>query len=199
MAELLFKVGDSGGYKDGQVIAVKPDGWLIGKTDMAKWIDNGIEPAEISQMPEYLQFRLQRRINKVRWMLSHSLLDIAAEYDTNQDAAQHEKDIAQLDADGFKVDGLDTNWGREDLKVHCVVWVDGFSEHDCLNLVDSEQDTDHKAIEKAKRRWRVDYQNVFTAQELVKIWDERTRVDVNRVVAISDNLVKKTEASVIAS
>ena len=69
MAELLIKIGDSGGSKDGHIMAIKPDGWLISPADMTTWITVGTEPLILVSMPRVVSDVLKRRINKLRFMM----------------------------------------------------------------------------------------------------------------------------------
>lgn len=179
--EVLIKIGDSGGYTDGQIIAVKPDGWLISALDMKAWIDEGKEPTVLADMPEYQVNRLKRRVNRMRWELSHTAAEIATEFkcDEVSDAAIR-KEHAESDRTRMVTLGLDTNWGYEDLKTHFAVRVAQANDHDYKELADMEIGTDHLAAPIANRRYRVAYEAQFDAAALADIRNAAKRIEVDR-------------------
>lgn len=182
--ELLIKVGDSGGYKDGQIISVKPSGWLISPTDMEAWIDDGKEPAVLTEMPEYQVNRLKRRVNRLRWELSHTAVEIAAEFNFDEEESERRKAMAESDCSRMMILGVDTNWGYEDLKVHHVLRVAKIDDHDYIELVDRDRNIDHIARIKGKRRYCVNYAPQYSPAELVDIRDKAKRVEVDRVTVV---------------
>ena len=189
--EVLFKIGDSGGSRDGQIISAKPDGWLIPGTTMMAWIDIGKPPTMLAEMPRYQVDRLLRRINRLRWELSHTAAEIAAEFDgIDEEQAERDKALAVADRTRMITEGVDTNWGFADLKVHFALKIDSNDMHDYIEFCDREQDTDHKALITAKRRNKVDYSKLYDAAKLTVIADKEQRVDVDRSTAIAKTVVE---------
>ncbi|NQU36712.1 MAG: hypothetical protein HQ526_03840 [Actinobacteria bacterium] len=188
--ELLIKIGDSGGSKDGQIIAVKPNGWLIAGSDMRTWIDDGVEPVVLLVMPQYQSDQLKRRINRLRWELTHTAAEIATEFDSDEQSAANDKAMAVTDRARMIAEGVDTNWGFEDLKTHFALSIDSDDPHDYIELVDREQGTDHKARITAKRRNKVEYDKVYDAAKLAEILDKDRRVDVDRDAKLTRTIVE---------
>lgn len=209
--EVLIKIGDSGGSKDGQIIACKPDGWLIPGAAMAAWIDGGKEPVVLAEMPQYQSDRLKRRINRLRWERMHTAEEIVAEFvlvkpeDANDTAKvavamQEASDrivLAESDRARMIAEGVDTNWGFEDLKVHFALKLTSTDPHDYIELVDREQGTDHKAVVTAKGRNKIDYATLYDAAKLADIADKEKRLDVDRATAVPRVAVKPIAATVI--
>ena len=180
-AEVLFKVGDSGGHADGDIISVKPPGWLIPSDAMTAWIEDGVEPDILAEMPQYLQRRWRHRIRRLRWVLSHTAAEVAKELGLgDEEMGAEEKRLAAHDADGLKAEGADTSWGRLDLRHHAAVRVSGLTLHDVKELLDPYRDTDHIGRFRAKRRHGFKYRDVLPAEAVSRITDETQRVDVDR-------------------
>jgi len=195
--ELLIKIGDSGGSKDGQVIAAKPDGWLIPGTAMVAWIDLGKAPAVLAEMPRYLADQIRRVINRIRWDLAHTVEGIVAEYNIRaptqeiaEQKAEQYKALAVADRARMIVEGADTNWGYEDLRVHFALKIDSDDPHDFLEFVDCDRDTDHLATWRGKRRNKVDYSQLYDAAKLTLIADKQQRVDVDRTALFAKAVVE---------
>lgn len=188
MAEISFKVTQSGGYRDGEIISVKPDGWHIQSWDILAWVQNGVVPPSVVGMPEYRKRRLARRIAEVKWKLTHTAEEIEAEWSLSEGAGIIEKEKAENTRDMLLEAGLDTNWGYEDLKLHGVVCVDDVSEHDAVEFVDADQNTDHIGFAKAKRRWRFRYWEHLTVEKVEAFRDETLRVQVDRVTRMSKSI-----------
>ena len=188
--EVLIKIGDSGGSKDGQIIACKPDGWLIPGETMAAWIDGGKEPVVLSVMPRYLADRHRRVVNRARWDLAHTAAEMAVEYDISVYDAATQKTRATEWRAIMIAKGADTNWGYEDLKTHFALRIDSADPYDYQELVDRDQDTDHKALVTAKRRNKIDYSTLYDAAKLTAIADKTLRVDVDRTTVIPRTAVK---------
>jgi len=186
MAEILFKVGDSGGSKDGDIISIKPDGWLIPASDMVEWIDNDIEPTILSEMPNYLQRRWRQRICELKWKLNHTAKEIAKEFNLgDEESGNMEKEIAIKNANNFKTEGADTSWGRMDLVTHAAIRVDGLSLHDINELTDRFRDEDHVGYIRNKRRYGLQYRNILPIKKINMILDKKRRVNVDRRNPIS--------------
>jgi len=183
MSEILFKVGDSGGYRDGDVIAVKPDGWLVSGTDMAAWLREGHEPAVLAEMPAYQANALRRRVLGIRWKQAHTVAEVEAEYKLPKGAGEMEKADADRDAAEFEANGLDTNWGTSDLKTHAAVRVAGLTAHDMIDLVDRDWANDHTNATLGKVRNRVAYDEALPAATVAAMRDKARRVDVDRASA----------------
>lgn len=188
--ELLIKIGDSGGSKDGQIISVRPNGWLIPGLIMKAWIDGGKEPVVLAEMPRYLVDRLNRRINRLRWELTHTVVEIAAEFDFDEQLAENDKALAVVDRARIIAEGVDTNWGFQDLRIHFALKINSDDPYDYIEFVDREQGTDHKALVTAKRRNKVDYMKLYDAVKLSAIADKEQRVEVDRSTAIAKTVVK---------
>jgi len=181
MAEILFKVGDSGGSKDGDILAVKPDGWLIPGVAMRAWIEDGVEPAILVEMPGYLQRRARRGMSRLRWTLEHTAAEVAKEFDLGDEKmGTEEKAVATKDADYAKTNGSDTSWGRDDLKIHATVRVEGLTLHDIQELLDRRQDVDHIGRIHAKRLHTFEFRKVLSAEVVSRMSDKEQRVDVDR-------------------
>ena len=178
MAEIAIKIGDSGSYRDGQVISIKPNGWLIPPAEMVTWIRAGTEPAMLTPMPRYLQGILRRRINKVR----HDL--------TGPDGPFKEE--AQRDQARLEANGYDTNWGSEDLKVHFVLRIADITMDEQKEMLDPEWSPGDLDPIVAKRRYRVDYASLYTPKQLADIRDTSKRVEAARAVAQPKNVVVGT-------
>ena len=180
MSEIIFKVGDSGGYRDGDVIAVMPDGWLIPAADMAAWIATGKEPAILAEMPVYKANACRRRILAIRWKQAHTAAEVEAEYGLSKDTGEMEKVDADRDAAEFGTNGLDTNWGTTDLKTHAVVRVADLTAHEERKLLDRDWANDHTSRTLGKVRYRLPYVEILDAQKVADIQDKAKRVDVDR-------------------
>lgn len=193
--ELLIKIGDSGGSRDGQIIAAKPNGWLISPADMLAWIDDGKEPIVLAEMTQYQSDQLKRRISRLRWELTHTAAEIAKEFAITVENAESDKARAITDRARMIAEGVDTNWGFEDLKTHFALKLDSDDPHDFVEFCDREQDTDHKAEITAKRRNKVDYAKLYDAATLTDIADKDKRLDVDRVTAIAKTVVEPITAA----
>ena len=181
MTEILFKVGDSGGYRDGDIIAVKPDGWLISPADMTAYIATGKEPAVLAEMPDYQADAVRRRVLAIRWKQAHTAAEIEAEYKLPKDAGAMEKADADADAAEFGTNGLDTNWGTQDLKSHAVVRVADLTEHERTDILDRDWKNDHTNAMLGKVKHQLPYATVLDAAKVTAIQDKALRVDVDRV------------------
>lgn len=195
MSEICFKVGDSGGSKDGDVLAIMPDGWLISAVDMAAWLDKGTEPAVLAEMPKYMADRLRRRVLAVRWKLAHTAEEVEKEYGLPAGAGEHEKEEGDADAAKFAANGLDTNWGTLDLQHHAVVRVPDLTGHEIAEFSDPERTVDHRGKPLAKKRYRVAYETALSPVKIAAIRDREVRVPVDRAAALAKSVVvAKAEA-----
>lgn len=187
MAEILVKIGDSGGSRDGEVIAIKPDGWLIPGAAMATWLRTGVEPLTLAAMPDYLQRRIRRRILRLRWLLTHAVPEIQAEYEEYnlESEALRQKTMAEADQERMESLGLDTNWGYDDLRIHAAVRVEDMTGHEAAELLDSADEVDHHGEWRAKRRWRLRYEATVDAKALADFRDPAKLVPVDRRAALA--------------
>ena len=183
MSEICFKVGDSGGYRDGDVIAVQPDGWLIPPVEMARYLADGTEPAVLAAMPKYQADRVRRRVLAIRWKLSHTDVEIEKEYNLPKGAGADERSMAQADVAEFSANGLDTAWGTQDLKSHGIVRVVNLTAHEIIELTDRDATVDHVGKTLGKVRYKVDYAAALSAAKVTALRDKTLRVDVDRVSA----------------
>lgn len=169
--EVLFKVGDSGGSRDGDIIAIEPDGWHIPGADMAAWIQDAKEPALLVSMPRYLADRMRRDVLRILWHVAN----------TPPGQPEYERAVADM-AKAADV-GWDTNFGMVDLKVHGVVRVPDLSIHEQRELLDRDWVQDHTGKVLGKKRYKVDYAAVLPAQKVANLRDSAKRVDVDRASA----------------
>ena len=191
--EILLKIGPGNSWKDGEVIAIKPTGYLIPGADMAKWINDDKEPAMVATMPGFLQRRLQRRIVRLRYLLTHTPDEISQnvfkplvtltveQLEKIRPTAQHEKDIATSESSIMQIHGLDTNWGSDDLKHHAVLVVEDMTPDELETMLEADQNVDLLAAKTGQRRIRYKYEDVVDAPEAGLLRDKELRVDVNRV------------------
>jgi len=190
MSELLLKVGDSGGYRDGDIIAIKPDGWLISPSGMATWLKDGKEPMFLATMPLYIANGCRRRVLAIRWKRAHTAAEVEAEYGLSKGAGEMEKAEADRDAAEFEATGLDTNWGTSDLKVHAVVRVADLTEHDTREFLDRDWVNDHTHRTLGKVCYRLPYANVLAPEKVADMQDKTKRVDVDRTLALSKTVIQ---------
>ena len=183
MAEICIKVGDSGGYRDGDVIAVRPDGWLIPAADMAVWLAGGKEPAVLAAMPKYMADGQRRRIAAVRWKTAHTAAEVEVEYKLPKGAGEMEKADADRDAVLLSTVDADTNWGTLDLQHHAVIRVTDVTFHEERELLDRDWKNDHTNATLGKVRYRVPYDSVLSASVVADMRDKDKRVDVDRASA----------------
>ena len=182
MPEICIKIGNStgGGYQDGDVISVKPDGVLIPPGGMVAWIRNNVEPPALSTIPQYMADDMRRRISGLQFLLENTAEDIAAGKNISVESAALEKTEALKDQDLFETLGYDSNWGWEDLKLFHVVRVDDVSLADMLEFTSQRRGVDYKAEPISKRGHRVDYENLHDAAMLELIRNQAVRLDVDR-------------------
>ena len=195
--ELLLRIGDSGGSRDGQVIAAKPDGWAIQPLEMKAWIDGGKEPPCLAAMPPYQQRMKRRQIARLRWELTHTAVEIAAEFDIKDKDGGFDLDEAErrvADAVEARAWGIshvtETNWGRDSLQVHCVVRVEDGDIHDYAELIDRDATVDHKATILAKRLYRVAYEEQFDAAKLADIRDPAKYLPIDRGTVVPRTAIR---------
>jgi len=196
--ELLIKIGDSGSWKDGQVISAKPDGWLVSPTDMLAWIDDGTEPALLASMPGYMADRLRRRVNRLRFELAATPKAMVDAFKIPEDGATLDKEIAVADRARMVAEGVDTNWGSQDLKSHFALRVDGMTGHEVAECLEGDNGTDYLATPGERRRNRVAYETTYDAKKLEDIQDKALRVDVDRVTAIDKTAIKANATAIEA-
>ena len=196
--ELLIKIGDSGSWKDGQVLAAMPDGWLVSPADMLAWIDDGKEPALLASMPGYMADRLRRRVNRLRFELTHTAVELAKVFKIPEDDATNDKNIAVADRARMVAGGVDTNWGFADLRVHFALRVDGMTGHEVAECLEGESSVDHLAIPGGRRRNRVAYETTYDAEKMADIQDKALRVEVDRVTAVDKTIIEANTTTVEA-
>lgn len=141
-SEVLLRVGsnpDVAGWQDGMPIDVKPSGVSWTPAEVNQWVNNGTEPANLTDLPDHLQqtWRRWRRITNYVINGNGGVWDPV-------DAAQRYFDLgagaptpAQLEAvNGIRDatlatrdellanDFLDSNWGYEELRRFVILPMD---------------------------------------------------------------------------
>jgi len=184
MAEVSFKVGDSGNYRDGDVLIFAPTGILLSPAEITAWFASGTTPAAWSTIPAYKQRRVRRRLLITKWLTEHSPAEIVAEgFHVDLAGAVKLKASAQADRDDYLLVGYDTNWGREDLKVHGAVRVDGITADHVFELLECDEAESHRPNQIGKRRWRIRYRNYLGAGVIANLEDKEARVEAIRSVS----------------
>lgn len=186
--ELLLKIGNSGSWVDGQVIAVKDTGYLISGTAITAWIDESIVPTKVNTMPGYLRRRVKRRILKLRYALTHTneevalnLLEISPEDLEEQiDEAIETKQQAVIDRAKLEEFGLDTNWGIEDLKIHAVVLIEDVTLNEIEGLLEEKREVGMIGKKQGRRKKRFRYETLVGESEKSDMRNKRKYVPVNR-------------------
>ena len=178
--EVLFKIGVSGGYRDGDVIFVKPDGWRIPAATMAAWLATGKEPAILAEMPRYLADRKRRQIAKIRWKVSHTAAEIEAEFKLSAGNGEQSKAEAENDSHLLSTIDSDTNWGTDTLKHHGVLRVADMTMHEVAEVTDSDETVDHLGRPLGKARYKVPYKTLVSAEKVAEFLDRELMVYPDR-------------------
>lgn len=190
MSEICFKVGDSGGSKDGDVLTILPDGWLVSGADMSAWFKDSKEPAVLASMPKYLADRFRRRVLAIIWKRDRTDTEIEKEYKLPVGGASYERSRDASDVIEAETNGWDSNWGYGDLKVHAVVRVPDLTAHEIAEFTDSARTVDHLGKPLAKKRYRVAYETALSAGKMTDIQDPEKRVDVDRIsIALAKTII----------
>ena len=210
MAEVEFKVSGSGGYRDGDILSVLPDGWHIPAEETIAWIGKGTLPAIVGEMPSYMKRRYGRRVAEITWKLNHTAIELLAEYNlvsgdkalllqkvitqgigslTPQEAeafapiqemGEHEKELADDTWHVLDEYGLDTNWGYLSLQHHGVMRVDDLTMHDVKEITDADRIPDPLGRIMGKRRWCFRYWNQLPTAKVTALRDKSVHVPVDR-------------------
>lgn len=186
MTEILIKIG---GPRDGQPIAIKPDGWLIAAQDMKDWLADSKVPAILAGMPLYQQRRHTREVAIVKWWTEHTAAEAATQFDirgpTPEEAAETADKTRQIYVEervDLETHGLDVNWGFQDLKSHFVVRTAELTLDEVHEYLDRKYvDTGEIASQTKDGVYRFAYEADFDAGSLSNIRDKETRIDVDRV------------------
>jgi hypothetical protein len=196
MAEICFKVGDSGGYRDGDILSIKPDGWLVLGGEMREWFGRGIEPSVLAGLPGYLQREARRVVARVGWKASHTALEIAQEYglkkpDGKWDAEDGEHERLQAEADIARAcaEGVDTHWPWKTLRAHGVVRVNALTLNDIAELTEHDFREDHIGHPTGKRRHQFRYWEHLAPPEVEALRNKALRVDVDREHALAKSAI----------
>jgi hypothetical protein len=189
MAEILFKVGDSGGYRDGDIIAVKGDGHALSGAEMQAWIDEGREPASVASWSGYDQRRYRQRIIELQWKLAHTDAEVEKEYALPAGTAKLDRPLWQSDREKFVTLGCDTNWGFSDMTTHGVLRVEGLGIESAEELTEADYAVDHIGKMEFKRRCRLDYASALPAKKVQDLRDKTQLVKVDRSAAIQPSAI----------
>lgn len=117
--EALIKVGAlSGGWQDGDVIAVAPPGAYFTPAECAAWFDSGTLPSGLAGLARYRRQQIARRFRELREVIAASDADIAAWYGVSIADAEEIRSRAASDVTKCRTLGFDTAWGWGDLSSH---------------------------------------------------------------------------------
>ena len=192
MAEIAFRIGDSGASRDGDIVVVLPDGLLIPAADMRGWIDQGKEPAVLQNLPGPAQRRWRRRIANLRHALSASDEELAGLWSVRaEDVEELIVSKARRDRERFLTEGADTNWGFDDLRTFGVVRVDGITHEEAVALVEGDYDETAVGPRRlhGKRRQRLKYRVHLSAAKVAELETEGLRVEVDRQTPITKTAI----------
>jgi hypothetical protein len=160
--EVLVKVGDSGGWKDGGIIAcISTPGAFISPTAYKAWLELDAFPSALLALPPKIQ---------------------APHIDfKDQILAGHPRATSALP--GILLWGYDTNWGRRDLQTHTTLILD-LSEDDVAALA-----PEAKKLGAAKCAICVDYELILSGDTLAAAKDPTKHLEPARdetPIALSD-------------
>jgi hypothetical protein len=201
MAEILYKVGDSGGRKDGDVLTVKPDGYTLDWEDIESWINTGNPPSSTNAWPDYLVRRFSIRFKKIKYLLSHTTQEVMSRYNIQGDDAKERAEdmvaMANHDVSMMQQYGIDTNWGWEDLKAHGVAKVGNLDLNEIYGMIEPERTDDDKGEIVAKSSHKFEYEKTLDSKAVADLRDKAKSVAVDRkaTVAVSA-FVKKAKKAV---
>lgn len=206
--EVLFKVGDSGTMRDGDPIAVKPDGWLIGDAAMEAWIDADTEPSVVAAMPAYLQRRLRRGVLGLQYDLAHTAEEVAelrldlslrlSRVPAEMREEVRSKCIARAQADyvdraperrlNMVTYGEDTNWGWSDLKLFGTVRL-ADNLHLANTIMERDEEVSAAGTWKGKRRNRINFRVGLSVEEIQKLENTELYVPCRRSVVTPASII----------
>lgn len=201
MAEVLYKIGDSGGSEDGDVISIKPDGYHVTWSNVQAWVQTGEPPAVTTTWPAYLRQRFKNRILRMKYIYTHTAEECAVallamkgedfySLPTEKQAsliarAEEEKSFVASDLVELQAYGLDTSWGWGDLKAHGVIKISDVDTHDMEHLKEALRSDDMRQDYLKKRAYRINFRAVLDAQTIADLEDHDILVPVDRETAFT--------------
>ncbi len=133
MAEVLFKVGDSGSWRDGEPIVAKPSGLYISADDWLSWV-NLDGPRLGTPPPGYKGLRRRQREIHRRYAFQARLLlapnlgtrksFLGSWADRDPDELEDQAKVYEHALLNIKEMGYDTNWGFEERRRHGIMTVE---------------------------------------------------------------------------
>lgn len=161
LVEALITLETPDGPKDGDVVAILPDGRHIPPKACRRWIrDREVPP----NMPPKHRIRIQQ----MRFLIRSNLRQIRERLECDKPTARRMRQEALAERDLFEAEGYDLAWGYGDLREFGVVLCD---------LSPSEQ----RQLLRRERRLR--YRNKLSNQTWTKWHDRQRRVDPNRTAS----------------
>jgi len=187
MAEICFRVrGNANGTgREGDVLLVAPTGILLTPADIVAWFVDETVPAGWTTIPEWRRRQVRRRLLETRWLTTHTAQQIIDEgWRVDLDGAAKMIAGAESDKASYLSVGIDTNWGREDLKAFGCVRVDGLTADHLLAFCEPDMTESHLPVRVGKRRWRIRWRDYLSAAQIAALEDREVRVEAFRSVSL---------------
>ena len=208
-------------FHDGMPVAWWPPGQSFTPAEMVTFFASGDLPAGFVAIPHLKRANLARALRRMRYLTSGVTAEEAAEHLLNDDEIRDGKQVRDKATNEIKflfknytrkaeakivvaerekpilvAEGLDSNWGHMDLKVHGIVTLDILTLGDLAEMVEAPSDTGSHPMRKRlmtrKRRWLFPYRTLLSAKTVADFNTPGVRVDVNRAVTAVDwNTLRK--------
>lgn len=210
MSEILFKIGNSNEYEDGDILAVKPNGYVLTWPQIDTWLSTGNAPVEIiSLWPDYLVRQYNRRFRRMQYLRTKSIVDCIntlllkngktvndltqKEIEDKTKTIEQEKNICDVDLAKMMQHGIDTSWGWEDLKKHGVLMVDNLYDHDREAILMPDRTDDAKADYIKKRCHKIDYKSLLPTKDIADLKDKEKfkPVDRTKTHTVKNTIISK--------
>ncbi len=171
-------------YRDGDIVQLAPDGVLFSGADILAWFQSDTIPPGWALIPNWNQRAIRRALLRVKWLSTHAAGEIATEWGLSEAVAIEMQEEAVSDRAEYLDEGIDSNWGRLDLRSGGVVRVDAITPNRVRELIDGDETETHRPTLRGKRRWRVDYRSHLSAGIIASLEENGTRVEAQRATSL---------------
>ena len=179
ICEVLYKIGDGGSWKDGMPVEVRQTGVYVTATEMTAWIA-GSEPSSIAGLEESVRTHMRtfatlaQTFSASNFAASSLATNGVTEEQVNRAKADMDSRLAKIQAEG----GVDTTWGLEELKTMGVMIADLTLEQitEITASVDQLESGKIETTRGARRRFRVPYETLLSADSIADVKNETTTV-----------------------
>ena len=180
ICEVLYRIGQSDSWVDGDPVEVRPSGVFITEAEFASWLE-GSEPSSISTLRPQRAARMRGFARRIKTLIDPALdmgAVAAASLITTQEVADQRADALAIRDKIASMGGVDSTWGFEELRKMSVMIAD-LSLDEIEEMTSTVEDIPEGRINPVFVRRRpafVDYRSLLSGDSVADIVNPETLV-----------------------